>query len=331
VIGAGELDPQGLEALARAYVAWAEATRGASPDSTKSMTMRLRRFVNWCTEREITRPSDVTTAVLERYQRSLFHYRKKDGQPLRRKTQNLYLIEVRSFFRWLKKQGRLHFDPAADLELMKVEKALLRHVLKADEVDQVLNTIDTTHPAGLRDRAILELLYSTGVRRAEAVRLRIVDLDVERGTVMVRLGKGKKDRVVPIGERAIAWVVKYLDDVRPLFVPATEDDGTLFLSDRGRPLAADTLTKIGRRRIEESGLYQKGDACHVFRHSAATAMLRGGADIRHLAEFLGHAQLTTTQIYTQVTVDDLKAVHTATHPAANLTPRPMADGDEPEA
>ncbi len=324
----------GLEALARAYVAWAEATRGASRESLKSMAMRLRRFVRWCTEREVTRPTEVTTGILERYQRSLFHYRKKDGQPLRRKTQNLYLIEVRSFFRWLKKQGHLPFDPAADLELMKVEKALLRHVLKAEEVDRVLNAIDTTHPAGLRDRAIFELLYSTGVRRAEAVRLRIADLDVERGTVMVRQGKGQKDRVVPIGERAIAWVVKYLDEVRPLWAPAMEDDGVLFLSDRGGPLAPDTLTKIGRRRIEESGLYQKGDACHVFRHSAATAMLRGGADIRHLAEFLGHAQLTTTQIYTQVTVDDLKQVHTATHPAAVLNRQgrgePKADDSDDE-
>jgi integrase/recombinase XerD len=204
---------------------------------------------------------------------------------------------------------------------------LPKHVLTADEVERVLATIDITHPVGLRDRAIFEVLFSSAVRRAEAVRLKIFDLDAERGTVTVRGGKGRKDRVVPIGERAIAWLMKYAEQARVLWAPATDDDGTLFLSDRGTPLAPDTLTKIGRRRIEESGLYQKADACHVFRHSAATAMLRGGADIRHLAEFLGHAQLTTTQIYTQVTVDDLKQVHTATHPAANLKPR--HDDDEP--
>jgi integrase/recombinase XerD len=231
----------------------------------------------------------------------------------------------------MKKQGHVLIDPATNLELLKVEKVLPKHVLKADEVDRVLNSIDITHPAGLRDRAIFEVLFSAGLRRAEVVGLKMHDLDVERGTLMVRLGKGKKDRLVPIGERAVAWVVKYLDEVRPLWAPAKDDDNSLFLSDRGTALAADTLTKIGRRRIEDSGLYQHGDACHVFRHSAATCMLEGGADIRYISEFLGHAQLTSTQIYTRVSIDKLKAVHTATHPAANLRPRGVVDGEEPAA
>lgn len=327
MIGGGEAhDPRGLHALANLYVAWAEAKRGTSRDSKKAMTVRLRKFIGWCSEREISRPGEVTTAILERYQRYLFHCKKADGQPLRRKTQNLYLIEVRSLFRWLRKQGHVLYDPAADLELMKVEKVLPRHVLRAEEVEQVLNSIDTTHPAGLRDRAIFEVFYSTGLRRAEIAGLHIRDLDAERGILMVRLGKGKRDRVVPIGERAVAWVMKYLEDVRPLWALAADDDGALFLSDRGGPLSPDTLTKIGRRRMEDSGLYQKGDACHVFRHSAATAMLEGGADIRFIAEFLGHAQISTTQLYTRVTIDKLKAVHEATHPAAMLKKSDHSEG-----
>jgi integrase/recombinase XerD len=197
---------------------------------------------------------------------------------------------------------------------MKVDKNLPHHMLSASGAEDVLNAIDTTQPAGLRDRALLEVLYSAGIRRCEAVKLKLYDLDMDKGIVRIRDGKGHKERLVPIGERALSWLQKYLEEVRPFWLVG-EDDGSLFLSNRGTPISLRMMTAIGRRRMETSGHYQTGDALHIFRHCAATLMLEGGADIRYIQEYLGHAQLTTTQIYTKVSIEKLKAVHEATHPA----------------
>jgi integrase/recombinase XerD len=308
-----DLDPKSITVLAEKYVQHLIVARGISRESRKAMRMRLRRFVTFCTERGVVHPIEVTQALLEQYQKYLFHHRQKDGRPLKRKTQNLYLTTVRTLFHWLRKQRHILYDPAAEIELMKVDKNLPHHVLTAAEADQVLNAIDTTQPAGLRDRALLETMYSAGIRRGEAVKLKVFDVDMERGMIRVQ-GKGHKERMVPIGERALSWIQKYLDEVRPFWVLA-EDDGSLFLSNRGTPLSLRMTTSIGRRRMEASGLYQTGDACHVFRHAAATLMLEGGADIRFIQEYLGHAQLTTTEIYTKVSNVKLKEVHEATHPA----------------
>jgi len=165
---------------------------------------------------------------------------------------------------------------------------------------------------GIRDRAILETLYSTGMRRMELIRLHVTDIDAERGTVMVRLGKGKKDRMIPIGERALAWVAKYRDDARPDLACGT-DDGTLFLTTLGEAFVPDRMTQLVRTYVDAADTGKKG-ACHLFRHTMATLMLEGGADIRFIQAMLGHAELSTTQIYTQVSIRTLKEIHTATHP-----------------
>ena len=175
---------------------------------------------------------------------------------------------------------------------------------------------DVSLPEGLRDRAMLELLYSTGLRRAELAGLLLFDVDATRGTVFVREGKGRKDRVVPVGERALAWTLKYLEEARPKLAGA-RDEGVLFLGDAGEGLHVDYLTQRVRQYVVAAGLEKPG-ACHLFRHSMATAMLEGGADVRFVQEMLGHVSLETTQLYTRVTVEKLKAVHAATHPASRL-------------
>jgi integrase/recombinase XerD len=167
---------------------------------------------------------------------------------------------------------------------------------------------------GLRDRAILELLYSTGVRRLELIGLSLHDLDATRGTVHVRHGKGDRDRVVPTGERALAWVEKYIEEVRPRLV-VNDDETTLFLTQHGHPFTPSALTYIARQYIEATG---KEGACHAFRHAMATATLENGADIRFIQEMLGHAKVTSTEVYTRVAITKLKAIHAATHPAARL-------------
>ena len=163
---------------------------------------------------------------------------------------------------------------------------------------------------------MLEMFYSTGMRRTELLRLRLYDVDREAGIVTIREGKGKKDRVIPIGERAVAWLDKYLDQARPQLV-AEPDDGTLFLTVQGEPFGPNRLSGLVRDYVEAAGIGKHG-ACHLFRHTMATLMLEGGADIRFIQQMLGHARLDTTQIYTHVSIRMLKQIHSATHPAAQL-------------
>src|SRR5208282_1611388 len=154
-------------------------------------------------------------------------------------------------------------------------------------------------------------LYSTGMRRLELVRLTLWDLDLERATVAIRQGKGKKDRIIPLGDRAAAWVRKYLDESQ---LAAEPDDKIVFLSNAGEPFSLDYLTEAVRGYVEAANIGKRG-ACHLFRHTMATLMLEGGADIRFIQAMLGHADLKTTQIYTQVSIRLLKQIHSATHPA----------------
>ncbi len=185
---------------------------------------------------------------------------------------------------------------------------------------------DTDTLFGLRDRAILEVFYSTAIRRFELMGLRVRDIDAARRTLFVSQGKGHKDRYVPIGERALHWVERYLADVRPKLAPPSEDDsgnGPLFLAYTGRALSLDFLTEMVTEYIAASGTTKAG-SCHLIRHTTATLMLEGGADIRYIAELLGHARLETTQRYTQVSIERLRQVHAMTHPGAHLPEGPSA-------
>jgi integrase/recombinase XerD len=202
-----------------------------------------------------------------------------------------------SFAGW-SKQNLILYNPASELELPKLEKRLPKHVLSAAEAELVLNQDEVTDPLGVGNRAILETLYSTGMRRMQVIGLKLFDVDAERGTVMVRQGKGKKDRMIPIGERAVAWIEKYLADVRPSLV-VEPDAGVLFLTNLGEAFMPNRLTQLVRDYVDAANLGKRG-ACHLFRHTMATLMLEGGADIRFIQEMLGHAELSTTQIYTQV-------------------------------
>jgi integrase/recombinase XerD len=194
-----------------------------------------------------------------------------------------------------------------------MEHRLPRAVLTQSEAEQVLNRPDVRTPLGIRDRAVLETFYSTGMRRMELLGLAVHDLDLERGTVTIRKGKGKKDRVVPIGGRAVRWIQKYYFEVRPKLLP-TRNEPTLFLSGDGKPLEPNTLTHLVRQYVTAADLGKVG-ACHLFRHTCATLMLENGADVRFIQQMLGHAKLETTAIYTQVSIRKLKEVHERTHPA----------------
>jgi integrase/recombinase XerD len=309
------VDPEGLSALAEEHLEWMRA-RNYSAATLSNRGAYLRRFIAWCADRGLARPSEITKPILERYQRSLYHYRRRDGRPISFRSQVIHFTAVRVFFRYLARANVIVSNPAADIELPKVERRLPRAVLTASEAEQVLALPDVKDPVGLRDRAILETFYSTGIRRMELAHLLVFDVDHERGTLMVRQGKGKKDRLIPIGERALAWIAKYLDEVRPLFL-VEPDHHHLFLGAWGEPLSVSWVTDRVRDYVQKANLGKSG-SCHLFRHTMATLMLEGGADIRHVQEMLGHADIKTTQVYTQVSIQKLKAVHDATHPGAKL-------------
>jgi integrase/recombinase XerD len=305
-----------------------ERVRNFSARTVQDHDYWLARFFAWCDERGIASVHDVTRPVLIRYQRWLFYFRKPSGKPMSFAAQQTALVVIKGFFRWLTKEGVLHANPASEIDLPKTGLKLPKHVLTVAEVEAVMRTVSLESEFGLRDRAILEVLYSTGVRRAELCGLKVFDVDEDRGVLTVRQGKGKKDRVVPIGDRALAWLRKYLDEGRPLVV-TEPDDGWLFLNEAGEAIGPSWLSAIVSGYVDAADLQKKG-SCHLFRHTMATLLLEGGADIRFIQEILGHASLETTQIYTRVSIAKLKAVHAMAHPAhlEKSSTTTNADGSE---
>jgi integrase/recombinase XerD len=233
---------------------------------------------------------------------------------------------VAHFFRWVVRENALLANPAADLVTPRPERRLPRAVLSPLEAETVMNQPNVHDPIGLRERAMLETLYSTGMRRSELLALKVDDLDAERGTVMIRLGKGRKDWLIPIGERAVVdrqVPARGAPRARP---GPRRGRGVLFLTELGESLLPEYVTHRLRKYVEGADVGQKG-ACHIFifRHTMATAMLDHGADIRYVQEMLGHASLSTTQIYTHLSIKKLQKIHAATHPAARLERREDID------
>jgi integrase/recombinase XerD len=295
-------------------------------------TIRSRRvhigfFLRWCAERGISEPLEVTRPVLEAYQRHVFHYRKKNGEPLAFTGQQDRLVPLRVWFKWMARHHHILHNPASELEMPRLGFRLPKAVLTATEAEQIIAQPDTRELLGLRDRAILETLYATGMRRLEIANLKLWGVDAERGAVTIRQGKGKKDRVIPMGDRAAEWIARYTRDARPRLA-AEPDEGTVFLSNAGEPLSLDYLTEMVRGYVDAANTGKRG-ACHLFRHTMATLMLEGGADIRFIQAMLGHAKLETTQVYTHVAIRQLQEIHRATHPAningGKRTPKTGAD------
>jgi len=312
------------------FLNWS-AQKNYAQETINSRERSLKRLIAWCVDRGLDTPQDITKPILERYQRHLFYYRKANGEPLSFSTQNSLLQPVKAFFKWLSRENHILYNPASEMELPRLPKQLPKHILSHAEVETILNQALIKPETGVRDRAIIETLYSTGIRRMELVNLMLYDLDSNRGTLMVRQGKGRKDRLLPIGERACAWIQKYLNDLRPGLV-VEPDNGVLFINDDGQPFIKNRLGDLVKKIIERAGIHKPG-SCHLFRHAMATQMLEHGADIRYIQVMLGHSDLSTTQIYTQVSIKKLQAVHALTHPAS-LTRKKQAteqDADTVEA
>ena len=306
-----------------------------TPSSIGGEMMMLERFMVWLAEKDLR---DVTLADLQNYHAALQRRRKPCGEPHSLRHCHNQLRAVKRLCRFLRERGQLLVDPCAELPpLRNPPRGLPRGILTAAQVVRLLAQPDLSSPLGYRDRAMIELVYSCGLRGLELCRLSIYDLDFEKRLLLIRQAKGKKDRLVPVGQTAAHYVREYLAQVRPLFLQSAirrgggardkrrQENGRanrksaiavdrLFLSQTGTAMKRPILTRIIKHHALAAGLPAQTSA-HSLRHACATEMLRGGASVRHVQEMLGHAQLTTTQLYTRVLPFDLQRVHARTAPS----------------
>lgn len=280
----------------------------------------IKVFLNWCAERDLSRAVQITRPILEAYQRWLWKYQKADGKRLGWSTQRQRVSTLKDWFKWMTKQNVLMHNPASEIELPRMEKRLPGSALTLAQIEALLAMPSVADPLGIRDRAMLELFYSCGLRRTELCQLELPDFNTDRRTIHVRRGKGKKDRVVPVGERAVQWIEKYVLEVRPRLCLDTRTQA-IFLTGYGGPFNPDVVSRMVSSFMEKAGLAGKG-SCHMLRHTCATHMLEGGADIRYIQQLLGHEKLETTAIYTEVNIRQLQDVHARYHPSGRLASVP---------
>jgi integrase/recombinase XerD len=222
------------------------------------------------------------------------------------------LSTVKGFTRFLKAQDYLVNDPAEAIRLPKQPKRLPRVILTSSEVKKLLAACDMRSNNGYRNRIIIEILYDTAIRRAEVANIRLADFDLNAGYILIH-GKGDKQRVVPVSQRVCELVQNYVLMIRPKFT--TDDDpGYLILNRWGRKMNENGIWAVVKRCAKLSGI-KKNVTTHTFRHTCATHMLKNGAPVRHIQEMLGHESLESTQIYTRVTINDLKQIHAKFHPS----------------
>jgi integrase/recombinase XerD len=272
----------------------------------------LKIFERYLGERQMTEVERVTTAFLNDFQHWLFYQPVKTGGPRSVSSQNRTLGAVKTFFKFLKRDGYLAHDPAAALEYGREPDALPRSVLTPQEAKKIIESIDTSTARGYRDRTIMEVFYSTGIRRNELLGLTVADVNLEEELLRINRGKGGKDRVVPLSGVACKFLETYIKGVRPEWAAKTGTD-RLFLSWRGRPLDGNTLRLLVKAHAQRARV-KKRMTCHVWRHTCATHLLKNNANLRHVQEILGHRLLSTTERYLHLTITDLKEAHRKFHP-----------------
>jgi integrase/recombinase XerD len=277
---------------------------GASPRTLEAYGRDLERLTVWCTTKGLASPAGLTPALLRDF---VYHLKDIGLSPasIRRSVS-----ATRTYFKFMIGEGEMQSDPSERLETPRKWRTL-PEVLTVDEVNRLLAAVSLDEPLVFRDRAMLELAYGAGLRVSEWIELAVQDLMLDDGVLRV-FGKGSKERLVPIGRSAIGAVGMYLRELRPR-LERGEGKGRLFLNARGRPLSRMGAWKILRKYVDLAGI-EKHVSPHTLRHSFATHLLEGGADLRAVQEMLGHADISTTQIYTHVDREYLRSVHKQFHP-----------------
>ena len=223
------------------------------------------------------------------------------------------LSAMRRLYEYLDDQGKILMNPTVGINMPKLERNLPRTILTRSEMRKLLDTPDTSLPAGIRDRTIMEVFYSTGIRVAELCHLTVHDVDLLNGYLRINSGKGCKDRVVPLGKKARKYLAEYMRHVRGFFTRSNRDERALFVSNRQRGFTTTRVNQIVRHYARLARIHKRVSP-HVFRHTCATHMLEGGADISMVQRLLGHVLLNTTQVYTRVAQPEIKRTHKKTHP-----------------
>ncbi len=286
------------------YLATLVVERGLSSNSVDAYRRDLESFGRWLAAREI-HAAACERAHLRRYITDL------RGRGLAARSAARSLAALRGLFRYLLERGVITQDPTLELESPKLMRAL-PHFLSAEEVDALLAAPDVGKPLGIRDRAMLETLYATGVRVSELVSLTVGQLRLDPGFVRV-WGKGDKERIVPVGSQARAWLARYLEHVRPTL--NTRRDEHVFLTVRGGGMTRQSFWHLVKSYGRKTGITASVSP-HVLRHSFATHLLEHGADLRAVQAMLGHADISTTEIYTHITRERLRQLYDSKHPRA---------------
>ncbi|MBU4357624.1 MAG: tyrosine-type recombinase/integrase [Proteobacteria bacterium] len=288
---------------------------GRSPYTIRNAKYGLRDFGRYLEEEQITHVDGLTREVIEEYQTDLSFRITGKGKPLTLRTQGNLLGVVKNFCRYMVERDYLVHDPAEKIRLPKKPKVLPRLILNQGELQRMMDAPDIRTNQGYRNRIILELLYDCGIRRAEVARIKLADLDLESGYIKIH-GKGSKERVVPVSGRVFNLIGSYIEMIRHTFLQG-KDEGYLILNRWGGKMNENGIWAVVKRCADLSGI-KKNITTHTFRHTCATHMLKHGAPIRHVQELLGHESLESTQIYTRVTINDLKEIHARCHPSETM-------------
>ena len=296
------------ETLIKQFADYIRVERGLAVNTVKCYSLDLMGFAGFISEANLDSVLEATRLDIAEYLAYLRRHKTKGGLSLSSSTVDRRTDSLRSFYRFLVAEKYIEDDPTLLIESAR-SWSKLPDVLSVEEVQSLLDEPDTSKPLGLRNKMILEIMYATGLRVSELVELRITDLNPEIGYLRC-LGKGNKERVVPIGSKALEAVQKYVDSGRPFLKPKTE---YLLVNYMGRKLTRDGVRKIIQKIAKSAGI-QKNISPHTLRHCFATHLLERGADLRSLQEMLGHADISTTQIYTHVNSKRLKEVHQKFHP-----------------
>lgn len=295
-----------LQRILDDYLHYLKAERGLSDNTVSSYGMDLQQFIGYLKEQEIDNLNDVDKQVIIDYLDYLMKKGKANSSIVRCVT------SLRKFFQTMKQDGIIDENPMLTIETPKSEKHL-PEVLSTEEVEMLLNAPDVTQTLGLRNRAIIELMYATGLRVSEVVNLRLEDLHLDVGIIQT-IGKGRKERIVPIGDEAITWINNYLRDARPELCK-TRRSPFLFVNFHGVRLTRQGVWKNLKNEVRKAGI-TKNVTPHTLRHSFATHILENGADLRIVQELLGHSDISTTQIYTHISKKRLSEIYDTTHPHA---------------
>jgi site-specific recombinase XerD len=309
IVGEGELTPAWRDALVRFDRQL--AARGMAEKTRRAYGNDVGELAAWATEAQVP-PEDVDYRRLRRYAARLAGGAGEGARALSPPTVARKFASIRAFYRQMVERGELDQNPA-DLVTHARRRSTLPKAMRTDELEQLLDRVPVRTPLEARDRAMLELTYSCGLRCEEVVNVDVGDLDFDAEELRV-LGKGSKTRIVPVGEPAQEAIERYLSTARPSLVTQA-DEPALFLSKRGRRLSPSDVRRRLRTWLRHAGL--PGDASpHALRHSFATHLLEGGADLRAIQELLGHASVSTTQIYTRVESARLRRQYSRSHPRA---------------